>query len=335
MKTVKTSGKEYYYAVSGLMIPKYMVQKDLPERLEQFVDWVHKNSEQLESMASKNIGGFIKQMDALYLLICHIRADWLESEAYKILRLAEMPDSGPFRKLLVPFIANARTLALDIQMAQSKGFETGYHQRSEIETYKDVISSMKIIIIMLKNGDFEKAFDMATSISDFRESDTAIALFASIAMKDGTLSLKLAEDIISEYDKRIDKIINAAAETGKTRTLVIVDDMPEMLTALSHMLKDHFQVFAFSSGKQALEFITAKQHPDAFLLDVDMPDMDGFALAKKIRSKTKHETTPIIFLTGNSSKDTFNRALIYSPKAFIVKPANKDILITKLSSCLK
>lgn len=335
MEAVRTSGKEFYYSVSGLMVPKYMVCQDLPDKLNNFVDWVPKNMERLEVAADKNVGDFIGIMRTLYLQICDIHAQWLEAEANKILRLAEIQDSGLFRKLLAPFIANTRTLALDIQMAQNKGFETGYCQRSEIETYKDIISSMKIVVTLLKNGDFESAFDMVTSVNEFRESDTAVLLFANIAMKDSSQSVKLAENIITDYNKRIEKIIVAATESRTVRKLVIVDDMPDMLTALSLTLKDHFQVFAFPSGKQALDFIDVKQQPDAFLLDIDMPEMDGFALARKIRARLKHEKTPIIFLTGDSRKDTFNQSLIYSPKAFIVKPVNKDILISKLSSCLK
>lgn len=335
METVKTSGKEYFYSVSGLMIPKYMVQRDLTEKLEQFVDWIPRNTEQLETLAVKNTGEFIELMETLYMLICDIHAGWLESEANKILRLAEMSDGGPFRKLIAPFIANARTLALDIQMAQTKGFETGYRQRSEIETYKDIIGSMKIVIALLKSSDFEKAFDIVTGINEFRESDTAVSLFANIAMRDGEQSVKLAENIVTDFNKRISKIISAAAEAMSVKKLVIVDDMPDILTALSFMLKDHFKVFAFPDGKQALDFIDKKQQPDAFLLDVDMPDMDGFVLSKKIRSRMKYENTPIIYLTGNSKKETFFQAVSYKPKAFIVKPANKDILISKLSSCLK
>lgn len=335
MEAIKTSGKEYFYAVSGLMPPKYMVRKDFAEQLEYFVDWVPKNIDRLETTAAKNMSGFIEKMETLYMLICDIYAGWLEAEASKILRLAEMADSGPFRKLLAPFIANVRTLALDIQMAQRKGFETGYHQRSEIETYKDIISSMKIVIVLLKSGDYEKAFDIVTSVNEFKESDTGVSLFANIAMKDGTQSIMLAENIISDYNKRIDKIISSATESSVIKKIVVVDDMPDMLTALSFMLKDNFQVFAFPSGKQALDFILVKQQPDAFLLDIDMPEMDGFTLAKKIRARTKHEETPIIFLTGDSRKETFNQSLAYNPKAFIVKPINKDILLSKLKSCLK
>lgn len=335
VETVKTSGKEYFYSVSGLMVPKYMVSRDLTEKLDQFVDWVHKNTDPLEMAAVENVNDFIEKMETLYLLICDIHAQWLESEANKILRMAEMTDIEPFRKLLVPFFANTRTLALDIQMAQNQGFETGYCQRNEIETYKDIISSMRIIIALLNSGDYDKAFDVVSCVDEFRESDSAVSLFTNIAMKDGVQSVKIAERIIADYSKRIDSIIVSATESVAIKRLVVVDDMPDMLAALSIMLKDHFQVFAFPSGEQTLNFIDSKQQPDAFLLDIDMPDMDGFELAKRIRSRAAYENTPIIFLTGSSRKDALSQSLIYSPKAFIVKPANKDILISKLSSCLK
>lgn len=334
MKTVKTSGKEYFYSISGLIVPKYMVEEGLTEKLEYFVNWVPENADQLETYSNTNAKRFIAEMEHLYEQLCSIHAHWLEIEAAKILRVAEINEGELNGKLVVPFIANMRTLALDIQMAQISGFESSYRQRNEIERYKDVISSMKILAVLVNGLDFEKAFDIAISINELRESEYAEPLMEGITSEDKERTLKLIEEITVVYAGKIDSIINAAAEAISLKTLLIADDMPEILTSLSLMLMDYYQVFCFTNGKEALDFINKKQGPDAFLLDVDMPEMDGFALAKEIRSRPEHESTPIIFLTGNSTRETFYKSRLYNATAFIVKPLNRDMIISKLSSCL-
>lgn len=332
---MKTTGKEFFYAVSGLNVPKYIVADNITESLDKFVDWVPRNTDRIENMSSSNTPSFISEMESLYMLLCEIHARWLEVEAAKILRLAEVVSFPHWQKLIIPFITNVRTLALDIQMAQSKGFEPGYSKRSEIETNRDIISSMKIVLALLKSSDFDTAFDVAVSVDGLRDDPYAANLMTSITTKNKERSLMMTENVIAVHTKKIDSIIAAATDMLIMKRLLIVDDMPEMLTALSLMLKDYYQVFAFTEGQQALDFMDKRQQPDAFLLDIDMPGMDGFVLAKKIRSRVKHATTPIIFLTGISTRETFMKSRMYNAKAFIVKPADKELLISKLSSCLK
>lgn len=318
------------------MAPKYMVSDALPMDIEYFIDWVQKNTDNLEAYVKDDMNQFVLEMENLYIALCSIHAHWLEMEAARILRLTELGEGELCLKLVTPFITNLRTLAIDIQMAQNTELANLNSQRSIIEPFRDVISSMNIISELLQNSDFEKALDIMMGISEFQDDDNAVPLIASITLRNQERAMALTDKVIAEYNKKIESIINVTAtESVVLKKLLIVDDMPEILTALSLMLKGHYQVFAFTEGEQALDFIDKKQRPDAFLLDIDMPKIDGLTLARKIRARVKYESAPIIFLTSDSSRDTFMRALSYDPKAFIVKPAIKDILVSKLNSCLK
>jgi len=60
-----------------------------------------------------------------------------------------------------------------------------------------------------------------------------------------------------------------------------------------------------------------------------MPEMDGFELTRHIRNNPKHKKTPILFLTGNSSRDNITRSISMGVNDFIVKPAYDVTLLTK------
>lgn len=331
---IKTSGKEFFYMVSGLMVPKYMVNEGLMEQIEYFVVWISKYSNNLEYLLECNLKKFVDRMEELYIMLCSIHAHWLEMEAARIMRMTDLGEKALCQNLIVTFVANLNTLALDIQMAQAHGFETGYRQRDEIERYRGIISSMKAVATLLEGSNFEEALDMAISINELHGSEYYVKLMTDIASKNKDRATNLIKSIIDDYTKKINDVISSVTKTVELKKVVIVDDMPEMLTALSHMLKGHYHVFAFSDSNEMLKFIDNKQQPDVFLLDVDMPEMDGFTLAKKIRESAQYKSTPILFLTGNSTTETLMKAVLYGAKAFIAKPASKDIIISKISSCL-
>lgn len=332
----RTDGKEYFYLVSGLMVPKYMIRETLVEDIEYLVDWVPKNVDKLKSLVVRNMKQFVFEMEQLYIMLCKIHAHWLELESARILRMAEIDEPALCQQLLAPFTTNLSTLAIDIQAAQRQGFEANYWQRDEIEKCKSIISSMQIISVLLRRVQFEKAVDFALSINEFKDSEEAITFMSYISKRNVTRALNLVDEVIAVNTKKINSIIDKATTTvtDDQKKIVVVDDMPEILAALDAMLNEHYKVFAFSDSKEVLEFIDTVHQPDAFLLDIDMPIMDGLTLAKNIRSRPQYENTPILFLTGNTSRETVVKSAMYGAKAFLIKPANKDILLSKLSSCV-
>lgn len=332
---VKTEGDEYFYMVSGLMIPKYKVDERLAENIEFFIDWASKNAANLEHLVEVGkYDQFFALMDKLYEVLCDIYAHWLEMECARVLRMADIKETDIVKRLITPFVANLRTLAIDIQMAQNKGFEASYRQRDDIERYRGEINTLKIISTLLKNEEYEKAFDLAIGLDELSEYENSGALMESIV----SMRLEKAQGFLDKlagfYQKKIDDFVDSTTQVIVQKKVLIVDDMPEELEALSYMLMGSYQVFAFSDAKEAIHFVENKQPPDAFILDIDMPEMDGFALAKRIRTNMMHSNTPILFLTGNSSRETILKSVLYKPKAFIVKPATKEVILSKLCAYL-
>ena len=120
--------------------------------------------------------------------------------------------------------------------------------------------------------------------------------------------------------------------TGKNAILA-VDDVHFFLNTISSMLQDSgYQVTCINSGMAALNYLKTHR-PDLFLLDIEMPRMDGYELARKIRESG--QTAPIIFLTGHAKKDFVVKALHAGGADFIVKPVTKAELLGRIGKYIK
>jgi CheY-like chemotaxis protein len=113
-----------------------------------------------------------------------------------------------------------------------------------------------------------------------------------------------------------------------TKTILAVDDVALMLGTLKTILVEAGYVFkGITSANTALNFILDNT-PDLFILDIYMPEMDGFELASKIRARGIK--TPIIFLTGNAERRYIHKAIEVGGDDFIAKPIDKRVVLTKI-----
>lgn len=112
------------------------------------------------------------------------------------------------------------------------------------------------------------------------------------------------------------------------KSILAVDDISLNLNELKLFLqKTEYKLTCLTSGGKALEFI-ANHMPDLLILDIEMPEMDGYELAKKLREKGC--MAPIIFLTGNSTQDYVMKAIQAGAADFITKPVNKNMVLDKI-----
>jgi CheY-like chemotaxis protein len=110
--------------------------------------------------------------------------------------------------------------------------------------------------------------------------------------------------------------------------ILAVDDTAFFLTILKKILQStRYKLTCVSSGRDALKYLE-KSQPDIILLDIEMPGMDGYELAARI--KESGQKAPIIFLTGNAKKEYLAKALKVGAVDFIIKPINKDVLLSKI-----
>jgi CheY-like chemotaxis protein len=274
---------------------------------------------------------FLSAMDLLIMLIKGMHAKGLESEAVRLLRCAKDDNLiASAKKNLKPFITEALSLSIAMQKAQKKDEEKKSSPLSKIEIYANLAKSISAVNNLIEDGFYAPAQILLKNIIE-HHSDAAVFTNLLELLEAGKND-DVKVTIIDMIDK-INKAISQMVGVDLTKKILAVDDMPEILSFVNNALKSNYRVIAVPGGMAALE-VMETQKPDLFILDIDMPGIDGFMLAAKIRSMAEHKTTPIIFLTGNSSKEHINKATIAGGNEFIVKPATREYLLTKVGGFL-
>lgn len=113
--------------------------------------------------------------------------------------------------------------------------------------------------------------------------------------------------------------------------IMAIDDDIEMLKQLAIMLKDRYAVSVMTSAEQALEALSEGEYPDLILLDVMMPDTDGFSLMEHLKSEPELNKIPVIFLTGMTDTDNEIRGLTLGGADYIRKPFHREVLLARIA----
>jgi diguanylate cyclase (GGDEF)-like protein len=121
---------------------------------------------------------------------------------------------------------------------------------------------------------------------------------------------------------------------GDSKKILIVDDEKMNIIDLAHFLKQHYEIIVAVDGTSALE--AAEKHvPDIILLDVLMPDMNGFDVLVRLKDSAATMHIPVIFITGLSSAGDEARGLSLGAVDYITKPFNKSIVKARIKTHLK
>ena len=119
-------------------------------------------------------------------------------------------------------------------------------------------------------------------------------------------------------------------EAARNPVILAVDDSPVVLKSVSSVLSDSYKVYTLTESAK-IENVLKHLTPDLFLLDCMMPALDGFELARIIRSFSEHEETPIIFLTSEGTLENVSAAIDAGANDFIVKPFNPGELRERIA----
>lgn len=113
--------------------------------------------------------------------------------------------------------------------------------------------------------------------------------------------------------------------------ILVVDDEPINLANTVECLSDLYDLHFAKSGMEALEYLKT-HHIDMLLLDVNMPEMDGFSVAQKIKDYQLTARIPIIYLTADTSENTIARAFDSGAADYITKPFKKKELRSRIKN---
>lgn len=117
-------------------------------------------------------------------------------------------------------------------------------------------------------------------------------------------------------------------------TILVVDDDPANIRVLSGLLKKEYKVVVAKSGQAAINLAT-QCDPDLILLDVIMPDMNGFDVIKRLKNSTKTQDIPVIFVTGLNSDSDEELGLKLGASDYIHKPFHSGIVKARIKNQLE
>ena len=117
----------------------------------------------------------------------------------------------------------------------------------------------------------------------------------------------------------------------KNRKVLVVDDDARNIFALTTVLENQdMEVVNATNGRQAIEIIENTPDLSVVLMDIMMPDMDGYETMREIRKQSRFRTLPILALTAKAMKGDREKCLQAGASDYIAKPVNTDQLLSLL-----
>jgi putative two-component system response regulator len=125
------------------------------------------------------------------------------------------------------------------------------------------------------------------------------------------------------------------SEQGIEQTVLVVDDTKENLNVIGHLLRPFYHVRVANSGARALEIAASLPQPDLILLDVMMPEMDGYQVLTILREQDETREIPVIFVTAMDDDDNEEHGLSLGAVDYISKPVKPMLLLARVKAHLE
>jgi CheY-like chemotaxis protein len=175
-----------------------------------------------------------------------------------------------------------------------------------------------------------------------QDEETAIRTVAkSVVLKDVRSPERLFDETalflhrvvatLPESKRRMLERLHKSNEVLRGKKVIIVDDDARNIFALNSVLENHgMQVLTATNGRQAIELIERTSDLSVVLMDIMMPEMDGYETMRQIRRNADYRTLPILALTAKAMKGDREKCLQAGASDYIAKPVNQDQLLSLL-----
>ena len=211
-------------------------------------------------------------------------------------------------------------------------------QRTKVLTTEEIRNTAQ----MLAQGGYIKPATMEQELNiDFSYffADQAVAAPSAAPSEQvrgeaesGTAALKLNGYYVSIARKSATRILPA---NGSSYSVLVVEDDPELQRALKFLLTmEKFSPRLASNRNEILEALRTLPLPDVALLDVGLPDTNGFDVLSRMRAHPQLKSLPVIMLTGQAQREDVMRGLAGGADGYITKPFDRDVLLTGIRSVL-
>jgi CheY-like chemotaxis protein len=138
--------------------------------------------------------------------------------------------------------------------------------------------------------------------------------------------------VIPELPPNQQRMIEALHESDEPltgRKVLVVDDDVRNIFALNSLLeRHHMEVITATNGQEAIKLVESTEDLSLVLMDVMMPEMDGYETMRRIRNEQKFRMLPIIALTAKAMKGDREKCLEAGASDYVAKPVNTDQLLS-------
>ncbi|MCL2253713.1 MAG: response regulator [Lachnospiraceae bacterium] len=317
----KNDASAYCYRVKGLYVP-YITPADIDSNINDYINKIGQYTAVLEEQFNKeDKNGFISTLESILQMLKGIYAKQCASYAIALIDGAKNREMRRLQQLLSQAIADFLLLSIDMQKAQNINISRAKKYRN-VERNEDIAHGLSSLGRLLLVRDYKDALNMAEDLCELGD-----------VFKKAVEMIKAGEydrvkEMVETIEKENIKLIKQEGVSKTTKTVLAVDDRPEILTSVSAALKSHYKVLGAPGGQMALK-VMASQNIDLFYLDIEMPEMDGFELLTQIRANPKYAKTPAIFLTSIALREYIDRGIRLGIDDYIVKPSNHVNLLVK------
>ncbi|MES9966983.1 MAG: response regulator, partial [Sedimenticola sp.] len=118
------------------------------------------------------------------------------------------------------------------------------------------------------------------------------------------------------------------------KTILVVDDVPENIDVLDGVLHETYKVKAAVNGQRALKIAASDNPPDLILLDIMMPEMDGYEVCRRLKEDERTCGIPVIFVTAMNEVEDERKGLELGAVDYITKPYSPAIVQARVKTHL-
>jgi CheY-like chemotaxis protein len=139
---------------------------------------------------------------------------------------------------------------------------------------------------------------------------------------------RIVTDLPPEKQAMLERLHNSK-EVLRGRKVLVVDDDARNIFALTSVLENQeMEVMSATNGRQAIDTLQSTSDVDIVLMDIMMPEMDGYETMREIRNIPQFRTLPILALTAKAMKGDREKCLDAGASDYIAKPVNTDQLVS-------
>ena len=304
-----------------------MMERWLPEHCKKIITL----KSEPDKLTEENSNVEVCRQEIVELLSTNSR-EILDNQVVARLLDGEIPDeSSFFFRLISLFLEDAKNHSHDLHNAV---------QNDDLESARKAAHSLKSSSANIGSIGFsELCKQMEQASRDLNLAELKL-LFASFeAEYQSLLSALRSEcpvlDVYAESISNATPVDSNDGEDDRELTVLLVDDDRGTRLLVTRFLEQgKFNVLEALDGMDALDRVD-KDNIDIVLLDVDMPNMDGFTACRKIRQKQHCEDLPVLMMTGHDDDKSIDRAFEAGATDFVIKPVNGSVLCRRIRYILR